>query len=286
MGAMQNDMKPQQAGQKSSVPNGKTNTGETSGTGLSGVVDQAKQAAADVAGQAKDKVESQITAQKDRAVGSIGAVADALRQTGSTLRDKETGIPADLADRAAEQIDRVSGYLRNRTLGGLVSDVESFARREPAIFFGGAFTLGLLAARLLKSSSHHDDNYGRNEGALARRDESIDLRTYAYDDERATQASRGRQVSRAPGIGVTQGSAPSPSYGSTVSDQNNRVRSTAPGGITASSTMGNASSTTSNPSSAIGNPSSTIGNASEAKRTTGTTDEPSSGGSRGGMGSV
>jgi hypothetical protein len=38
-------------------------------------------------------------------------------------------------------------------VGELIGDVEQFARRSPALFLGGAFALGVLAARFVKSSS-------------------------------------------------------------------------------------------------------------------------------------
>lgn len=34
----------------------------------------------------------------------------------------------------------------------LAADVEGFTRRQPALFMGGAFVLGLTTARFLKSS--------------------------------------------------------------------------------------------------------------------------------------
>lgn len=124
--------------------------------GNPGVIDQAKTAASQIASevteQAKDKVNATIGAQKEKTAGSIAGVADALRQSGRSLRENDTAVPAEYVDRAAEQIERIGNYVRNRTLGQLVGDAEEFARREPAIFFGGAFALGLLAARFLKSS--------------------------------------------------------------------------------------------------------------------------------------
>jgi hypothetical protein len=193
---MQNDMKPQESGQKHGLPSGSGQAGgqasTTGGSAVSGIVDQAKHAASDIAETAKEKVESQVSAQKDRAVGSIGGVAEALRETGKSLRGHDTALPVEYVDRAAEQIERVGGYLRSRTLGELVTDVERFARREPAIFLGGAFTVGLLAARFLKSSSHHDDSQTDRGRALTRRDEAVSLRDYARDDEgRGGRSSQG-----------------------------------------------------------------------------------------------
>jgi hypothetical protein len=42
----------------------------------------------------------------------------------------------------------------------MVRNVEDFARRQPALFIGGAFMLGLLGARFLKSSAQTDPSQG------------------------------------------------------------------------------------------------------------------------------
>ena len=86
-------------------------------------------------------------------------MASALRETGEKLGeghgDKGSALPT-YANQAADQVERLSSYVRSRTIGDLISDVEGFARREPAIFLGGSFALGLLAARFLKSSGHRE----------------------------------------------------------------------------------------------------------------------------------
>src|SRR5690606_20210610 len=60
----------------------------------------------------------------------------------------------------ADQVDRFAGYLESRDVGEVMDQVEDFARRQPAAFIGGAFTLGLIGARFLKSSRERldDDN--------------------------------------------------------------------------------------------------------------------------------
>jgi len=50
-------------------------------------------------------------------------------------------------------LERLSGTLRNKDLDGMVRDAESFARRQPLVFFGAAMAAGFLAVRFLKSSS-------------------------------------------------------------------------------------------------------------------------------------
>jgi hypothetical protein len=50
-------------------------------------------------------------------------------------------------------VERLGGYLRQRDTGQIVTDLEGFARRQPMVFAGGAFALGMLAVRFLRSGS-------------------------------------------------------------------------------------------------------------------------------------
>ena len=118
------------------------------------VVDQAQQKTGEVVDLAKQQAASQLSVQKDRAAEGLGSVADALRQTSRQLEQQQAAGPiGDYAARAADQIDRFSTYLQHRDVNQIVGEVERFARREPVLFLGGAFALGALAARFLKSSS-------------------------------------------------------------------------------------------------------------------------------------
>jgi hypothetical protein len=112
------------------------------------IAETAKDTAQRAAGQAKEQVEGTLATQKDRAAEGLGSVAQALRQTGENLE----GGSGTYLNRAADQIERLSGYLGARDIRDLVGQVESFARREPVLFLGGAFALGLLGARFLKAS--------------------------------------------------------------------------------------------------------------------------------------
>lgn len=116
------------------------------------ITDQAQETAGQVAEQAKQRALTQIDTQKEHAAGSLDAVAQALRQSGDQLRTKQQEPLANLAGTAAERVERFSGYLRHTDVNDMIRDVEQFARRQPAAFLGGAFTLGVLAARFLKSS--------------------------------------------------------------------------------------------------------------------------------------
>jgi ElaB/YqjD/DUF883 family membrane-anchored ribosome-binding protein len=118
-------------------------------------MDQAKQQAGQLADQAKQQATSQLSSQKQRATQSLGSVSQALRQTGQHLREQDQGTIAQYTDKAAEQVERVSGFLKNKNVSELMSEAERFARQQPSLFLGGAFALGVLGARFLKSSSEH-----------------------------------------------------------------------------------------------------------------------------------
>ncbi len=142
---------------------GSARTGQPAGTTAGQAKEQVQQKAADVkeqvqqtAADVKEQVTAQATdklsGQKEAASGSLNTVAHAFRQTGEQLRDNDQAGIADYVERAAGQVEHFAGYLSKRDIRGLAQDTEQFARREPALFLGGAFALGIFAARFLKSS--------------------------------------------------------------------------------------------------------------------------------------
>jgi hypothetical protein len=114
---------------------------------------EAKQLASDVADQVAKSAERQLAGGKERAAEAIGHLAEALRETGGQLRTKEMPVVHDYLGRAATQVEGVARYLQKKNLGQVVGDIESFARREPVLFVGSAFVVGLLGGRFLKSSA-------------------------------------------------------------------------------------------------------------------------------------
>jgi hypothetical protein len=120
--------------------------------GAHDVSDGVKHLAEDVMGQTRKTAETQVSAGKARAAEGLKSVASALRKTGEHLRQEDQDAFTEYFDQAAQKVDAVSGYLRKRTLPELVTDVEGFARRDPALFIGGALVLGLVGGRFLKSS--------------------------------------------------------------------------------------------------------------------------------------
>jgi len=109
---------------------------------------------------------SQLSTQKNRATDGIGTVAQAVRQASQQLRIEQHDTIANYIDQAANQLEQFSTRLRDKDIGELMRDAQQFARRQPAVFIGSAFAIGLLGARFLKSSrDRRDADAGRNSYA-------------------------------------------------------------------------------------------------------------------------
>jgi hypothetical protein len=130
--------------------------------GTRDVTGELKHVAGEVAGEVKKAAESKLGAGKEFAAAQLGSVAAALRQTSYQLRLQESGM-SEYVDKAASSVDNVSDYLETRTLSQLIGDVESYARREPAVFLGGAFVAGVLGGRFLKSATPRVRRSGARE---------------------------------------------------------------------------------------------------------------------------
>lgn len=147
---------PQSANQQTddTLASGTATTGSatTSSAPASQVADQVKQSTSDVTEQAKQTATSQMAVRKDQAAQGLRAVSSSMRQMGDNLRhDDQTSSYAQYVDQAANQVERFSGYLQQHDAREIMTDAEDWARRNPALVLGGAFALGLLASRFLKS---------------------------------------------------------------------------------------------------------------------------------------
>lgn len=114
---------------------------------------QARQQASELANRGTEQVKSQLANQKHEASQRMTPVQTALRETGQQLRKQGQGSVGQYADKAADQVERFSGYLRETEVDEILDEARGFARQRPALFLGSAVALGFLATRFLKSSS-------------------------------------------------------------------------------------------------------------------------------------
>lgn len=132
------------------------------------LLQHAKQTTTDVVDQVQQQAGSRLNHQKDEAASEIQKVAGAVRQLGDQLGGQDQGpiahYAAEYGRKAADGLERFTDYLRQNDAKALVSGIENFGRRQPALLLGGAFLLGLAGARFLKSSmpvNESSTNLGR-----------------------------------------------------------------------------------------------------------------------------
>lgn len=137
-----------------------------------GLYDQAKNTAGQAYGVATQKATEVLEEKKGGLAEGLSGVVETIRQVGDTLRENEgqtpiTGKAAEYGDTLAQQIEKVSNYFERNDVRTMVRDVESFARRNPAVFIGTAFALGLLTARFLKASPRNLSSGGSGRAFAA-----------------------------------------------------------------------------------------------------------------------
>jgi hypothetical protein len=130
-----------------SKPNGSANghANDVSGNTTAGVF-----------GTIQQKVTSRVDEQKNRAAEGLGGIADVIRSAGHELRAENEAL-ASYVDAASDQMRRLASHIRERGVADMLDDVNGFARRNPAVFIGGAFLVGIGIARFLKASANRSD---------------------------------------------------------------------------------------------------------------------------------
>ena len=115
-------------------------------------VEEIKTAAQSATRQAQQAGRDFVHEQQENLAHKVDEYAGAVRATAERLRSDEGNLLATPAQKAAEQLDQVSRYLREKEPADFLDDLESFARRKPEVVFGALFAVGLAAARFFKAS--------------------------------------------------------------------------------------------------------------------------------------
>jgi hypothetical protein len=96
---------------------------------------------------------------REQAANGLEQVTESIRRVSMDLEGEQPQI-ANVVTTAADQAERVAEYLRTTDARQIISSVEDVARRQPLIFLGGAFVLGLAASRLLKAAGGQTGSTG------------------------------------------------------------------------------------------------------------------------------
>ena len=75
---------------------------------------------------------------KTRVARTLSSVASSLKTGSSEMQTGDAAAIGGVVERVADQIDRAANYLERSEVDEIVSGVERFARRNPALFIGAA----------------------------------------------------------------------------------------------------------------------------------------------------
>jgi hypothetical protein len=175
------------------------------------VAGQAQEKAHEVAGKAQEGIRQQIDNRSTQAGEQVSSTAQDLRSVGEELRKQGKDTPAKLADRAAEQTEKVGSYLKERGPDEMLEDVEEFGRQRPWAVLAGGLVVGVAAARFLKASSRGRYQQ-RNGSRSAAQVPQTTPRRSAVEPVATPPPATAQPGTPAPGVGGMGGtSTPTPS---------------------------------------------------------------------------
>ncbi|MGY3438045.1 MULTISPECIES: hypothetical protein [unclassified Marinovum] len=148
----------------------KSTTTASSGTeklksNAAALADSARETATDMAQTAAQQAQDTAEHAKDSVAHDVSGVATALR---SAAKDMRSGSPQERTiGQLAEGLAEVSDAIRDKDLGTIVRDANDLARRNPALFLGGAALLGFAATRFAKASQPAQTQHAAHDAPMA-----------------------------------------------------------------------------------------------------------------------
>jgi hypothetical protein len=99
---------------------------------------------------------------REQAASRIEEVAQTIRRVSTDMQGEQPQV-ANVAMTAAEQAERVAQYLRQTDTRQMIGRAEDAARRQPLLFVGGAFLLGVAVSRFFKAAGGLGDGQGQRD---------------------------------------------------------------------------------------------------------------------------
>lgn len=171
---------------------------------LAGVRDRASDAAA----RATEAARTEAMGRAETAKSSLAQEGERLAQTLRRAVDSGDDSPqARVLSVVADSVDDLTASLRNRSLNDLLSDAETFARRNPGLFVAVAALAGFAVARFARASTPAPV-YNPGQPAVSQ--------GYATMPPPSDVTSYGSTGSGYGSSGSSVGSGQGPSYGSSA----------------------------------------------------------------------
>ncbi len=124
----------------------------------SGVAVEAGRQGRDLLHQAQGQLEEQASQGQQRLANQLLSLSDELRSMAGA--SGQGGMAAGLANQAASRVRDAGQWLEDRKPGQVAEEMQSFARRRPAVFLALAAGAGLVAGRLTRGlkDANSDDS--------------------------------------------------------------------------------------------------------------------------------
>jgi hypothetical protein len=114
----------------------------------SGVAVEAGRQGRDLLHQAQGQLEEQAAQGQQRLANQLLSLSDELRSMAGA--SGQGGMAASLASQASSRVRNAGQWLDDRKPGQVADEMQSFARRRPAVFLALAVGAGLVAGRLTR----------------------------------------------------------------------------------------------------------------------------------------
>lgn len=188
------------------IPTGSGSVGEVGGRGaeqhpLADAGQEITQDAGTLAQRATDLGLQQADRGREQAAQGLEQLSDSIRRVSQEMETEQPAI-ANVAGTAAEQAERIAEYLRTTDVREMIGTVEDVARRQPLLFVGGAFLLGVAASRFIKAAggSGASGAYGTSGGSMQSPTGQLGVQgRYGYDAYAATGPGGSRTTLEADG---------------------------------------------------------------------------------------
>lgn len=144
--------------------------GAKGGSQSSPILTKVKDTASEAYSSVADGAAGLIDEKKGELTSGLTGIAQTVRRVSEAITGGEEsseglkGSASTYVETAAAKLEGVADYFDNHDLRAMAGDVQNYARRNPAIFLGGAFVVGVLAARFLKSKPTSSNAQGGNGG--------------------------------------------------------------------------------------------------------------------------
>jgi len=135
------------------------------------LVSEAQSHVQERAAQGRSRAADRMRVEVDRRSTELGehgqSLAEALRRSAEQLQGEGKETPARLAQRAADQLERPSRYLRDADANRLLGELEDLARRRPWLAGSVGALVGFVGSRFVKASSdrRYESRFGSHTGA-------------------------------------------------------------------------------------------------------------------------